>query len=88
MKRFKRITATLFAAALIASPLLAGGGEALASKLGLNPSSKVGKKWEKIMDKESGKEIGADKLTPKEREELLKYLVSHAADSDQPTAPR
>jgi hypothetical protein len=71
----------------LALPLLADG-KSIAKKLGLEPSSKASKQWEKIFSNpEKLKDIGADKLSPAEQSELKKYLCEHAADSDHPSIP-
>lgn len=62
-------------------------GKSLASKLGLNPSSKAIKQWEKVFKKDKKMvKLGIDKLSDGEKSDLKKYLTNHAADSDHPEA--
>ena len=65
--------------------LFANSGKQLAIKLHINPSSKAIKQWERIFKKKKKqKKYGIDKLSDSEKEVLKKYLINHAADSDQP----
>lgn len=62
-------------------------GKDLAKSLGLNPSSKAIKQWERVFDKDGKMEkYGINKLSDADKEVLKKYLMNHAADSDQPAA--
>lgn len=62
-------------------------GRSLAKQLGLDPSSKAIKQWERVFKKKRKmKRYGIDKLTLAEQKELEQYLINHAADSDQPEA--
>ncbi|PNV84532.1 MAG: hypothetical protein C0627_00580 [Sulfurimonas sp.] len=62
-------------------------GKDLAKSLGLNPSSKAIKQWERVFEKEDKMaKLGIDKLSGSDKEALKKYLIKHAADSDQPAA--
>ncbi|QOY54770.1 hypothetical protein HUE87_00540 [Candidatus Sulfurimonas marisnigri] len=81
-----KIFRLLLALSVIASLAFAGGKE-LAVQLGLNPSSKAIKQWEKIFTKDRKmKKLGIDKLSDADKNALKKYLTSHAADSDHPEA--
>ena len=76
----------LLASALLASFAFAGGKE-IAKKLGINPSSKAIKQWERVFKKERKmKKYGIDKLSAADKEALKKYVLDHAADSDHPEA--
>ena len=77
---------TLLSLAIFAPNLLAKSGQQLANELKIDPSSKAIKQWERIFGSEDKlKGIGADKLSASERNDLKKYLIDHAADSDKPT---
>jgi hypothetical protein len=65
--------------------LFASSGKQLAIKLHINPSSKAIKQWERVFKKErKQKKYGIDKLDEADKTALKNYLISHAADSDQP----
>lgn len=70
---------------LLALQAFAASGKDLAAKLGLDPSSKASKQWERLFG-DAGKmgSLGIDKLSAGDQGELKKYLIAHAADSDQP----
>lgn len=77
---------TLLSLAIFAPNLLAKSGQQLANELKLDPSSKAIKQWERIFGSEDKlKSMGADKLSAAEKNDLKKYLIDHAADSDKPT---
>lgn len=77
-----------FAASIVLAISANASGESTCKSLGLNPSSKAGKQWEKVfLSPDKIKDIGADKLSAPEQGALKDYLVSHAADSDHPTVP-
>lgn len=62
-------------------------GKDLAKSLGLNPSSKAIKQWERVFSKESKMaKYGIERLSDSDKEILKKYLMNHAADSDHPAA--
>jgi hypothetical protein len=71
---------------MCASSLFAKTGQQLAGELKLDPSSKAIKQWERIFGAEDKlKSMGVDKLSAAEKNDLKKYLIDHAADSDKPT---
>ena len=83
-----RTAATLAASTILILNANAASGDALCKQLGLNPSSKAGKQWEKVFaNVDKLKDIGADKFAAGDQKALLDYLVDHAADSDHPTVP-
>ena len=54
-------------------------------ELSLVPASKASVQWERIFKSERKlKKYRLNGLTPKERDDLKRYLISHAADSDLP----
>jgi len=62
-------------------------GKSIAKSLGLDPSSKAIRQWEKVFKKERKmKKLGINKLTDAQKAELKEYLIDHAADSDHPEA--
>lgn len=64
-------------------------GEEIAKELEISASSKAIKQWERLFKKPERlvKKIpGVDKLTEKELEVFMEYLINHAADSDHPAA--
>ena len=81
--KFIAITITLtFAISAMAD------GKSTAKQLGLEASGKASKQWERVFgNPDKIKEIGADKLAMVELNELKKYLIDHAADSDHPSVP-
>ncbi len=57
----------------------------LIKELKLIPGNKATIQWERIFKKERKmKKYGIDKLSSTQKEILKKYLINHAADSDQP----
>lgn len=77
----------LLLVALSVLSLSAKSGPELAKDLELNAGKKAIRQWERIFDKRSRwKKYGLDKLSEADREVLKKYLLDHAADSDQPAA--
>jgi hypothetical protein len=84
----KKNIITAFAASFLLVASANASGESTCKSLGLNPSSKAGKQWEKVFSNpDKLKDIGADKLSASDQSALKDYLVSHAADSDHPTVP-
>ena len=78
--------AAFFSLMLIAT-LAAANGKILAKELGIDPSSKAIRQWERVFKKERKmKKLGIDKLTDAQKDELKRYLIDHAADSDHPEA--
>jgi hypothetical protein len=72
---------------LVVATLSFADGKDVAKSLGLNPSSKAIKQWEKIFESgEKMSKLGIDKLSGADKNELKKYLIGHAADSDHPAA--
>ena len=62
-------------------------GKQIAKQLGLDPSSKAIRQWERVFKKEHKmKKLGIDKLSQSQKDELKEYLIAHAADSDHPEA--
>jgi len=81
-----KIFRLLLALSVVASLAFAGGKD-IAVKLGLNPSSKAIKQWEKVFKKDRKmKKLGIDTLSDSDKKALEKYLTNHAADSDHPEA--
>ena len=81
-----KLVMSFIALCLIISSAYAGGKE-VAKSLGIDPSSKAIKQWEKVFKKEHKmKKLGIDKLSDADKVELEKYLIDHAADSDHPAA--
>jgi len=77
----------IFLAFIFLFSLIYADGRSIARKLGLDPSSKAIKQWERVFkSKRKMKKYGIDKLSEKEKEELKEYLINHAADSDHPEA--
>lgn len=63
------------------------GGKEISTKLGLSPSSKAIKQWERVFIKEKKMiKLGIYKLSDSDKKALKKYLIKHAADSDHPEA--
>jgi len=71
----------------VAASLALASGKDIAVNLGLNASSKAIKQWEKVFKKDRKmKKLGIDTLSDSDKNVLKKYLIKHAADSDQPEA--
>lgn len=86
-KFFTSIVLALMVSSLVPVSALAATGAELAKQLELNAGKKAIRQWERIFKKKSRwKKFGLDKLSDVDREELKKYLLDHAADSDQPAA--
>jgi hypothetical protein len=65
--------------------LFAKTGKEIAVSLQLNPSSKAIRQWERVFKKaKKMKKYGIDTLIDADKSILKEYLISHAADSDQP----
>lgn len=63
-------------------------GKDLCRRLDLQPGTKAMIQWERIFkSKQRQKNMGIDKLSNKEKEELKRYLLDHAADSAHPMVP-
>jgi len=72
---------------LFMATLAVANGKILAQQLGIDPSSKAIRQWERVFKKERKmKRLGIDKLTDAQKDELKRYLIDHAADSDHPEA--
>ena len=77
----------LFLLLFIIVTLSYADGKDIAKSLGLNPSSKAIMQWDRVFKKERKMvKLGIDKLSDADKEALKKYLIKHAADSDQPEA--
>jgi len=62
--------------------------QALSKNLNLYPGSKATIQWERVFSSERHlKKYKLDTLTLQTRNKLKKYLIKHAADSDQPIVP-
>ena len=62
-------------------------GAELAKQLNLAPNSKAALQWESVFkSKRKMKRLGINKLSEEEKKILKKYLITHAADSDEPVA--
>lgn len=78
---------TLFTSICLMAVMGYANGKDIAKSLGLDPSSKAIKQWEKVFKKEKKmKKYGIDKLSGAQKKELKEYLIAHAADSDHPEA--
>ena len=81
-----KLLKVILALSLFASLSFADGKD-IAMNLHLDASSKAIKQWNRVFKKERKmKKLGIDKLSAKEKAELKKYLLDHAADSDHPEA--
>lgn len=70
---------------MLALQAFAASGKDLANKLNIDASSKASKQWERLFGDDGKKaSMGIDKLSGGDQAELKKYLIAHAADSDQP----
>ena len=60
----------------------------LSKKLNLYAGSKATIQWERVFSSQRHlKKYNLDTLSEKERFQLKRYLIKHAADSDQPIVP-
>ncbi|MDO8452935.1 MAG: hypothetical protein Q7S59_00020 [Sulfurimonas sp.] len=72
---------------LITSSLFADGKD-LAIKYKVVPPTKAKIQWEKIFaNEEKLATLGIKGISSADKDELLKFCVNHAADSDSPTVP-
>ena len=72
---------------LLAGALFADG-KSLAIKYKIVPPTKAKIQWEKIFaSEEKLANLGIKGISGSEKDELLKFCVDHAADSDSPTVP-
>lgn len=77
----------VIASLLLVSFAYGAAGEELAARLGIDPSSRAIKQWERVFDTpRKMARYGIDKLSEQETELLKEYLLDHAADSDRPIA--
>lgn len=77
----------IFIAFIAVTSMLYANGKESAKDLGLNPSSKAIKQWQRVFKKERKmKKLGIDKLSAADKKALEQYLENHAADSDHPEA--
>jgi hypothetical protein len=68
----------------LATSLLADGAS-IAKHLGIKAGDKLAKQWEKTLSDDGKKKaLGADSLSAADINDLKKYLMTHAADSDAP----
>ena len=82
VKMYKYIVFLLLAGALFAD------GKSLAIQYKLVPPTKAKVQWEKIFaSEEKLAKIGIKGISGADKDELLKFCVNHAADSDSPTVP-
>lgn len=72
---------------ILLSPLvLCASAEDTAKELGLSPAKKAIVQWERVFKSERKlKRYGINVLSKEQQQELLIYLINHAADSDHPT---
>ena len=62
--------------------------EKLSKELNLSPGSKASVQWERVFSsKRHLRHYKLDSLPLATRNDLKKYLIKHAADSDQPIVP-
>ena len=62
--------------------------EVIVEANGILPYAKAKKQWIRVFKKDRKmKRLGLAKYSESEKEALLKYLIQHAADSDNPTVP-
>ena len=82
---------------LVPPAAMAGGGDLFVAKCGschkkggqaapVNPADKAGRVWEKYFKRGRHPVDLAGKISPKELNDIIGYLVEHAADSDHPEA--
>jgi len=77
-----------FIISLLLIGLFANNGEALAFKYHIDPTTKAVAQWERIFSKiKKMRKLGINNLSIDEKRVLKQYLISHAADSDNPTVP-
>lgn len=82
-----KVARYVFLGTMMVTLLFGASGKELAAGLGISAGSKAIAQWSKVFEKESKMEkLGIDKLSEADREALKKYLIDHAADSDQPEA--
>ncbi len=98
MKRVPLLAVLVFMSCLWSfSPSFAGGQELFLSKCGschrkggqappVNPADKAALVWKKYFRRQRHPVDLSPKITPQELQEIVSYLESHAADSDQPEA--
>ena len=73
---------------LLILPIHALDGEALSKKFRIPAGAKISKQWIRIFKSErSLKRYGIVGLSQNDKDELLNYLIDHAADSDYPLVP-
>jgi len=73
---------------LVAPIIFANNAQELASRLELVAGSKATVQWERVFSSERRKKkYHINTLSSNEIENLKKYLIKHAADSDQPIVP-
>jgi len=75
---------------LLSTSLLASNTNAklLAKKFSLSAGSKASIQWERVFSSQRHlKKYKLNSLSQNELKILKKYLIKHAADSDQPTIP-
>ena len=62
--------------------------EKICTDLGLIPASKAVVQWERVFNSERRMhKYKIDRLSPTEQKMLKRYLILHAADSNQPIVP-
>jgi len=84
MKYFNHLLLFLF----LSISLSAQDIPALAKQLQLQPGTKASIQWKRVFSSQRHmKKYHVDKLPLQIREKLETYLISHAADSDQPIVP-
>jgi len=82
---------------LVPPAAMAGGAELFVAKCGachkkggqaapVNPADKAGRVWEKYFKRGRHPVNLAGKISAKGLDDIVAYLVGHAADSDQPVA--
>ncbi len=82
-----KFNAIIVLVVLCTSLVFGASGKELATSLGLSAGSKAIKQWEKVFNKpKKMAKLGIDALSDGDKEALKKYLIGHAADSDQPEA--
>ncbi|MEA1917167.1 MAG: hypothetical protein U9N42_06525 [Campylobacterota bacterium] len=73
---------------ILLSPLFGGSASQLAKKYNLYAGTKASIQWVRVFSSERRmKKLNINNLSTQEKNRLQTYLISHAADSEQPVVP-
>lgn len=73
---------------LLLTGSLFADGKSLAIQYKIVPSTKARIQWEKVFaSEEKLAKLGIKDISSADKDELLKFCIDHAADSDSPTVP-